>query len=115
MWLCGCSGKREWAIENSFLTEQQEKNREVPHSRTRLLRDFRADQSWEMQSGDMLYLPPRVPHRGKQRCCCIKVLYQSHQNLYILGVYSSPGFGCGILWIIRIILKHTTVYLLGNI
>lgn len=60
----GCSGLREWAIENNFLTEREEKIREVPNIQTRLLRDFRADQRWEMRPGDMLYLPPRIPHRG---------------------------------------------------
>jgi len=57
-------GTREWSIENSFLSLAQEKSREVPNVDTRLLRDFRADQSWVLQPGDVLYLPPRVPHRG---------------------------------------------------
>mmetsp|Transcript_14603 Transcript_14603/g.32829 ORF Transcript_14603/g.32829 Transcript_14603/m.32829 type:complete len:578 (-) Transcript_14603:142-1875(-) len=58
------SGSREWAIENVFLTEREEKIREVPNSATRMLRDFQADQKWVMEAGDMLYVPPRVPHRG---------------------------------------------------
>jgi len=57
-------GTREWSIENSFLSSEEEQRREVPNIDTRLLRDFRADQSWTLQPGDVLYLPPRVPHRG---------------------------------------------------
>jgi len=57
-------GRREWAIENSFVTAEEEAIREVPNVDTRLLKDFKADQKWILESGDMLYLPPRIPHRG---------------------------------------------------
>lgn len=36
----------------------------MPNVATRLLRNFRADQSWILKEGDMLYLPPRLPHQG---------------------------------------------------
>lgn len=61
-----CSGRREWSIENSFLSKEDEKQRAVPRVDTKLLKDFRADQTWELETGDMLYLPPRVPHRGRE-------------------------------------------------
>lgn len=57
-------GRREWAIENSFVSGEEEAIREVPNVDTRLLRDFKADQKWVLETGDMLYLPPRIPHRG---------------------------------------------------
>jgi len=57
-------GTREWSIENTFLTQDEERRREVPNIDTRLLRDFCSDQSFVLQPGDVLYLPPRVPHRG---------------------------------------------------
>ena len=57
-------GTREWSIENTFLTQDEERRREVPNIDTRLLRDFCNDQSFVLQPGDVLYLPPRVPHRG---------------------------------------------------
>lgn len=57
-------GTRRWSIENNFLSAEEEKNREVPNVQTRLLRDFRTDQSWELSPGDVLYLPPRIPHQG---------------------------------------------------
>lgn len=57
-------GKREWSIENCFLSSDEEKKREVPNIDTRLLKDFHADQAWVLNAGDMLYLPPRIPHQG---------------------------------------------------
>ena len=58
------SGEKEWAIENSFVSHAEELRREVPNVQTRLLSNFKADQKWTLRPGDMLYLPPRVPHRG---------------------------------------------------
>ncbi len=57
-------GQRDWSIERRFLTQSDEQLREVQGAPTRLLRDFQADQTWRLDAGDMLYLPPRVPHRG---------------------------------------------------
>ena len=57
-------GKREWAIENAFVSAEEELAREVPNVDTRLLKGFIPDQVWELQAGDVLYLPPRIPHRG---------------------------------------------------
>jgi hypothetical protein len=82
------SGRRRWSIENAFLPEHEENARTVlssttkllwdlsadqtaedsaravERSTTKLLRDFSADQAAELEAGDMLYLPPRVPHEG---------------------------------------------------
>ena len=58
------NGVKEWAIENKFVTHDEELMRELPNSETRLLADFTAGQTWILKPGDMLYLPPRVPHRG---------------------------------------------------
>ena len=55
---------REWSIESRFISTDEEKSREVPKVDTRLLRNFQKDQAWTMSEGDMLYLPPRVPHQG---------------------------------------------------
>ncbi len=57
-------GKREWSIENQFLSIDQEKSREIPNVDTRLLANFTSQQSWILEPGDMLYLPPRIPHQG---------------------------------------------------
>jgi 50S ribosomal protein L16 3-hydroxylase len=36
----------------------------LPHDGLRLLADFRATQEWVLEPGDILYVPPRVAHRG---------------------------------------------------
>lgn len=43
---------------------EAEKDRLVPNIDTKLLRDFEKYQSWVLEEGDMLYLPPRLPHQG---------------------------------------------------
>jgi ribosomal protein L16 Arg81 hydroxylase len=68
------SGRRQWSIENAFLTEKQEKKRAVRNSMTKLLRDFSADQAVELEAGDMLYLPPRMPHEGTRTVILVPYL-----------------------------------------
>lgn len=46
------------------MSAAEELRREVPNCETRLIRDFKADQTWELSQGDVLYLPPRIPHQG---------------------------------------------------
>ncbi len=58
-------GRRRWSIENSFLSEKEEKDRLVKGQDTKLINGFREDQKWDLETGDMLYLPPRIPHQGK--------------------------------------------------
>ena len=58
------SGEKEWSIENKFVNHNDEIKRELPNSETRLLADFHSDQLWVLKPGDILYLPPRIPHRG---------------------------------------------------
>ena len=53
-------GQREWAIDaspNPDLSLQ-------PGAPLKLLRQFKASHRWRLQPGDMLYLPPGVPHHG---------------------------------------------------
>jgi 50S ribosomal protein L16 3-hydroxylase len=57
-------GKRIWSIENRYISDAEELRREVPNCDTRLISDFQADQEWELNEGDVLYLPPRIPHQG---------------------------------------------------
>ena len=52
-----------WCCDHLIVPEEAQ--RAVPNVQTKLLRDFVADQSWQLLAGDMLYLPPRVPHRGR--------------------------------------------------
>ena len=36
----------------------------LPHDSLRLLADFAAEQEWVLEPGDILYVPPRIAHRG---------------------------------------------------
>ena len=55
-------GVRRWEIENRVCNLDEEPYLE--NSDLRVLTSFSADQSWDMEPGDVLYLPPGVPHRG---------------------------------------------------
>lgn len=51
-------GQRLWRISG------QDDVTLVPDSPLRILKDFRIDQEWVLNPGDMLYLPPRLAHWG---------------------------------------------------
>jgi 50S ribosomal protein L16 3-hydroxylase len=54
-------GRRRWQIE----TEPRPRGEEtVPDLDLRILSRFEPDKEWILEPGDMLYLPPRVPHLG---------------------------------------------------
>ena len=52
-------GRRRWEIGSRV-----EDPALVPGLDVRILSDFRPDRSWVLEPGDMLYLPPGVPHHG---------------------------------------------------
>ena len=51
-------GQRMWRISG------QDDMALVPEAPLRILKDFRTDQEWVLNPGDMLYLPPRLAHWG---------------------------------------------------
>ncbi len=54
------SGRREWSIQHHF-----EKDAAViPDLDLAILQQFDADETWVLEPGDMLYLPPGIPHHG---------------------------------------------------
>lgn len=63
VFLLQAAGVREWQIETS-----PRKSRQTAVSQTiALLNDFNADETWQLQPGDMLYLPPQYAHHGIAR------------------------------------------------
>lgn len=60
VFLLQASGSRQWSIDlhadRSLAT--------LPESELRILAEFNASDTWELQPGDLLYLPPGVPHHG---------------------------------------------------
>lgn len=57
-------GTRRWSIQNSLLSAADELSSLLPNSPVRVLGTWEEDHSWVLRPGDMLYLPPRVPHNG---------------------------------------------------
>lgn len=53
-------GKREWRI----CTTPMEEEDLVPDIDVSMLRDFEPDETYVLEEGDMLYLPPRIAHHG---------------------------------------------------
>lgn len=58
VFLIQMSGRRRWRIsEQKDLTLN-------PNLPMKILQDFRVEQEWDLEPGDMLYLPPHVAHDG---------------------------------------------------
>ncbi len=52
------SGKRNWKIST------QEDLNLIENTPLKILKNFKAEQEWALEAGDMLYLPPQVAHWG---------------------------------------------------
>lgn len=60
VFLLQAAGKREWSI-----TENPEADRSLlPDLDIGVLANFEAENTWVLEPGDMLYLPPGTPHHG---------------------------------------------------
>ena len=53
-------GRRRWQLGGLC----DEATPLLPHDELRLLADFRVEQEWVLEPGDILYVPPRVAHNG---------------------------------------------------
>jgi 50S ribosomal protein L16 3-hydroxylase len=60
VFLIQAEGRRRWSIQQPAPVDPPLR----ADSPLRLLRDFHASDSWVLEPGDMLYLPPGVPHYG---------------------------------------------------
>lgn len=58
VFLLQAKGRRRWSIAEHFNAEI------IPGMDVKVLKEFRAEQSWDLEPGDMLYLPPNVAHEG---------------------------------------------------
>jgi 50S ribosomal protein L16 3-hydroxylase len=72
-------GRRRWRIST------QRDRRVDPEAAIRVLADFRAEEEWLLEPGDMLYLPPGVAHEGIAEGECftysVGFLAPSHREL----------------------------------
>lgn len=59
-----------------------------PHSELKLLSDFNSEQDWQLEPGDILYLPPRFSHWGistSEDCMTYSVGFRSPSTAEILS------------------------------
>lgn len=94
-------GKRRWEISD------QSDLALVPGAPLRILRNFEPTQWWELEPGDMLYLPPRFAHNGVALGDCMtwsvgfrsptaqevvnQFLNYLQDHLQVEGIYADPG------------------------
>jgi len=60
VFLLQAMGARQWQIMDQPIHEAVL----IDGIDLQILKEFKADQSWELQPGDMLYLPPHIAHHG---------------------------------------------------
>lgn len=93
-------GRRHWQI-----SDQQDK-RLIADAPIKILHDFRPEQEWVLESGDMLYLPPGYAHHGVAKDSCMtysigfrapsyhelatQFLIHLQDHLAIEGMYHDP-------------------------
>lgn len=96
-------GRRRWEISGRDDLEL------VDDCALRILKRFRADQSWELEPGDMLYLPPKYAHNGVALTDCMTwsigfrapsaqeittgFLIHMQDSLCLDGFYADPDLG----------------------
>jgi 50S ribosomal protein L16 3-hydroxylase len=64
VFLLQAQGSRRWQIDTRAAARRPENQRYLPKLSLRLLEQFDPNQSFDLHPGDMLYLPPGVPHHG---------------------------------------------------
>ncbi len=60
VFLVQVKGRRRWSFDNQPLAELET----VEDSDLAVLKDYKPQQTVDLSAGDILYLPPRIPHHG---------------------------------------------------
>lgn len=82
-------GTRQWSIENAFISNAEEQQRDVGEAMQRL-HGFQRDQSWDLHPGDMLYLPARIPHEGialDDQCMTFSMGFRTPSKQHMAAAY----------------------------
>ncbi|TDI71109.1 MAG: cupin domain-containing protein [Bacteroidetes bacterium] len=94
-------GKRKWEIEGA----PAESEELVPDLDVRILSEFEPTDTWILEPGDLLYLPPRIAHRGTAVGECLtysigcrapskKDLVSAFvEHLFVAGIDETPFSG----------------------
>lgn len=53
-------GRKRWSISTAAIDPDNQRD----DTQLRILRDFDPEHTWDLEPGDLLYLPPRVAHHG---------------------------------------------------
>jgi len=67
VFLLQLEGTRHWEISEQVLNKPEC----IDGLELAILKDFEPDQNWEIKPGDLLYLPPGIPHHGVADGPCI--------------------------------------------
>ncbi len=106
-------GKRKWEIEREPVQDESL----VPDLDVRILSNFEPTDTWILEPGDMLYLPPRIAHRGTAVGNCLTysigcrapskndLVSAFVENLFEAGIDETPfsgreksgDFECGLI------------------
>lgn len=76
-------GRRRWQINTTQVSDDDL----LPGLDLRILKNFQAEQEWLLESGDMLYLPPRVQHYGvaTEDCLTYSIGFHAPERSELLG------------------------------
>jgi len=79
-------GQREWQInEHDYSVDDF-----LPDMDLKLLPDFEPEQTWVLEPGDMLYLPPGVAHHGiaKTECMTLSIGFRAPSRLDLMSAFA---------------------------
>lgn len=86
VFLYQAQGQREWALTTQHCDDQNY----VPNMDLRIMREFNTEQTFLLNPGDVLYLPPHVGHHGvslSDDCMTYSFGYRSYHGLEILNEF----------------------------
>lgn len=78
-------GRRRWQIGHSPVHEAEL----IPDLPIRILREFAPDEEWVLEPGDMLYLPPGLPHHGValDDCMTFSIGFRAPSAAELVGLF----------------------------
>lgn len=87
VFLLQAHGRRHWHINEDSYTEEDF----IDGLELRILEDFKAQQDWILEPGDMLYLPPGVAHHGiaLDDCLTYSIGFRAPSKRELLGAFTS--------------------------
>jgi len=76
------AGKRRWQV----ITRDDYPKDLIPDLPIAILKEFEADEEWLLEPGDMLYLPPNIPHYGiaEGQCFTFSVGFRAPRTVDLL-------------------------------